>query len=344
MEGMAIADNFLLEPVPHDEASRWIEGKPLVSREVFAELLPELRARAFLITGIEDANVVSEVRSLVAALPQGAEWEKQKALITEKLSAWFTPEAANARAEMLLRTHGFQSYQAANHRVMERQADVFPWWQYLSMDDEKVRPAHAALNEKVAPAGDSFWHDHSPPWQWGCRCRKVPLLPEDVDDIRAEDQGQLPELHRVLDGTALTKAREGQLPGKNGAQIDIRSDRMRGKLDGYHFDPGSLTLPVKDLKARYDDVTWGEFEGNAKAQALGDGRTVWAWLNGAKASKLKSAIPASDKALAKILKADKSADDLIAADGSMVTPKDGQRYLEALPLNFTGGGLRAVVR
>ncbi len=42
---MPAADNFLLEPVPHEEVARWIAGKPLVSREVFNELLPELKAR-----------------------------------------------------------------------------------------------------------------------------------------------------------------------------------------------------------------------------------------------------------------------------------------------------------
>lgn len=70
---MPAADNFLLEPVPHEEVARWIAGKPLVSREVFNELLPELKARAFLISGLEDANVASEVRELIAELPRGAE-------------------------------------------------------------------------------------------------------------------------------------------------------------------------------------------------------------------------------------------------------------------------------
>jgi SPP1 gp7 family putative phage head morphogenesis protein len=293
---MAISDNFLLEPVPNDEAARWIRDKPLVSREVFDSLLPELKARAFLITGIEDANTLSEVRSLLAELPEGAEWEDTKQSITDKLSTWFTPEAAAARAEMLLRTHGFQAYQTAQHRVMERQADVFPYWQYLSLDDEKVRPAHAALNEKVVPAGDPFWNDHSPPWQWGCRCRKVALLPEDVEDIKAEDSGKLPEAQRVLEGTSLTRARDGRLAGANGVELDIRNDKMRGKTDGYHFDPSSLALDPAGLKPRYDDTTWADFETNAKRLNIEDGRSVWDWLNGAKTATTPTARPANQPA------------------------------------------------
>jgi hypothetical protein len=41
--------------------------------------------------------------------------------------------AVERRAELLMRTHGFQAYQASNLAVMEAQKDVFPYWQYLSM-------------------------------------------------------------------------------------------------------------------------------------------------------------------------------------------------------------------
>lgn len=273
-----MAESFLLEPAPHDEARKWIADKPQVSREVFETLLPELRARAFLISGLEDANVVAEIRELIAALPAGESWERQKKAIAEKLGAWFEPESSLARAELLLRTHGFQAYQAAQHRVMEAQADVFPYWQYLSLGDEKVRPAHRALDGIIVAANDPFWHDHSPPWQWGCRCRKVALLPDEVDDIKAEDAKRPPEAQRVMKGPALRKARGGVLDRGPAAQVDIRSDRMRGKLDGYHFDPSTLSLKPDQLKARYDDATWSEFEANAKATQIRPGQTLWDWL------------------------------------------------------------------
>lgn len=273
---------FLLDPVPHDEAAKWISSKPVVSREVFDSLLPELKARAFLITGIEDANTAGEIRDIIAQLPQGESWDSVKKQVVEKLGPWFEKDAANARAELLIRTHGFQSYAVAQHAVMERQADVFPFWQYLSLGDEKVRPAHAALNERIVPGNDPFWRDHNPPWQWGCRCRKVPLLPEEVDEIKDEDKKRLPEDRRVLEGPALDKARNGQLDAGPAKQVDIRSDRMRGKPDGYHFDPSGLTIPLAQLKERYDPATWAEFETTAKAQEIQPGLTVWAWLNGNK--------------------------------------------------------------
>jgi SPP1 gp7 family putative phage head morphogenesis protein len=279
---------FLFEPTPHAEAAKWLRDKPVVSRQVFDGLLPELRARAFLVSGVEDANVAAEIREIVAKLPEGMPWEQAKREIASKLGPWLSGEdsamkAARARAEIILRTHGFQAYQVTSHKIMRAQEDVFPFWQYLSLGDEKVRPAHIALNLKVAPADAPFWHDHSPPWQWGCRCRKVPLLPDEVDEMLAEDQSLPPERHRVLQGAALKLAEQGRMYNAAGQQLDIKSDRQKGKPGGFVFDPDALTLPLSDLKARYDPVTWSEFESSSKGTKLNDGRTVWSWLNGAKA-------------------------------------------------------------
>ena len=277
--------NFLLEPTPHEEASKWIGDKPVVSREVFNAMVPELRARAFLVTGIEDANAAGEIRDILAKLPQGQSWEKTKKELVGKLGPWLSSdddakEAANARAELLLRTHGFEAYQVAQHRVMRAQEDVFPFWQYLTLDDEKVRPGHAALNLKVAPANAPFWHDHSPPWQWGCRCRKVALIEDEVEEMKAEDAKLPPEQRRVFSHAGLQMADQGRIYNKAGQQLDIKSDRQKGKMDGFIFDPDALTLPLTSLQGRYDMVTWGEFEQSMKAAKLDDGRTVWGWLNG----------------------------------------------------------------
>lgn len=293
-----LPDAFLLEPTPHAEAVKWLQNKPAVSREVFDELLPELRARAICITGIEDAAVVGEIRDVLAELPAGLEWEKTKRQLVAKLGPWIgaddpagAQKAREARAELLLRTHGFQAYQVTQHAVMRRQEDVFPYWQYLSSGDEKVRPAHAALNEVVAPANSKFWADHSPPWQWGCRCRKVPLLPDEVDEIKAEDARKPPEAQRVLEGSTLRRAEDGTLDRGPASQVDIRSDRMRGKPSGYVFDPDSLALPLDQLEGRYDAQTWSEFRSAMEKATLPDGRTAWGWLNGEKGLDMPSRPP-----------------------------------------------------
>ncbi len=81
----------------------------MVSREVFDGLLPDLRARAFVVSGVEVANVVQGIRDRAADLPQGANWDDIKRNLVEELHPFLRndddPEntiAAERRAEMLL--------------------------------------------------------------------------------------------------------------------------------------------------------------------------------------------------------------------------------------------------
>jgi SPP1 gp7 family putative phage head morphogenesis protein len=204
---------FLFGPVPHDEAIDFIKSKPVVSREVFAGLLPDLQARAFTIAGLEgQANVMQAVRDRIAELPAGADWDAVKKDVANDITPFLVdphadPDeraaqvaAADRKAEVLLRTHGFQAYQAAQFGVMDRQRDVLPFWQYVTMEDDRVRPEHAALDKIVLPADSPFWSNHFPPWDWGCRCQAVPISQWDRDDLAKADAQRPSDDKLVLEG------------------------------------------------------------------------------------------------------------------------------------------------
>src|SRR4051794_5742237 len=116
--------DFLFEPTPHQEAVDFIKDKPVLTREVFDQLLPELKARAFTIAGIEHADTLQRVRDMIAELPAGGDWKRIKKQVVAEISPYFiTSEdeeeradqrrAADRRAELLLRTHGEEAYGAA---------------------------------------------------------------------------------------------------------------------------------------------------------------------------------------------------------------------------------------
>lgn len=280
---MALPSNILAEPVSNEEASRWIEDKPLVSRQVFDELLPELKARAFLVTGLEDAAVAREIRDAIAKLPQGEDYEKLKGGLLEKLGPWFDADEARRRAELLLRLHGFQAYRTASRAVHDRQSAVFSFRQYLSMDDSRVRPSHRAMHGMILPADSPFWRDH--PGGWGCRCDEVALLPDEVDEIRDAENTLPLEERSIMDGSRLAKLeREGRLirlvKDENGRPLKSALHEWNVKNVEQVGAPQSLRIDPEQLKSRYDDETWSEFEAGAKRNKLTDGRTVWEWLNG----------------------------------------------------------------
>jgi SPP1 gp7 family putative phage head morphogenesis protein len=288
---------FLFGPVPHEEAVAWIRSKPAVSGRVLENLLPELRARAISIAGVEVASVVQGVRDRIAELPAGGDWEKIKKQIAEDISPFLVdpaaaPEqrdaqiqAATRRAELLLRMHGFQAYQASSWQVMDRQRDAFPYWQYLSQGDHRVRDAHAALDGKVLPADHEFWDTHFPPWDFGCRCQVVPVSAAEVEGMRQADAGLPPESRRVLEGPILDGV--GTAGGRRlfwqGRTVSVLAPSETGDRSAFRWHPGDLRLDLAQLQARYDAPTWSAFESWARRTAVDDsGTTVWAWLGGEK--------------------------------------------------------------
>src|SRR5688572_21045220 len=138
--------SFLFTPSPNKDAVRFLKDKAPMAREVFDGLLPELRGLAFTITGVESTAILKKARDTIAALPAGADWEKTKKTLAADLVPYLGEEGGVKRAETLLRVHGYSAYSAAQYQVMDRQRDVFPYWQYQSADDPRVRTSHAALD------------------------------------------------------------------------------------------------------------------------------------------------------------------------------------------------------
>jgi SPP1 gp7 family putative phage head morphogenesis protein len=259
-------------PTPHTEAAALIRDKPLVTRQVFDGLLPELRARTFLITGIESATVLQRVRDEIAALPEGKTWDDAKQSIADTLEPFLGDQSEN-RATLLLRTHGFQAFQASNWRVAQEDQDT-THLQYLATEDDAVRDSHLALNGIILPKDDPFWDDHFPPWEWNCRCRVRPMNPDMVDEAKAEDTKRNPDNKLVLEGPAAKKLNEGTLL-RDGRAYNVSPPEK----EKYHFHPDDLRIPIADLKSRYDPETWDTFESWARNEQIEDDLTVWQWLH-----------------------------------------------------------------
>lgn len=282
-------------PRPHKEAEGLIAGKKVVAREVFYKLLPELRARAFTISGVECANVMQRVRDSIAALPRGGEegtWDKVKEKVVAELDPWLG-DGAERRATLLLRAHGFQAFQASNWRVAQEDEDT-THLQYLATEDDRVRESHLALNGVTLPKGDPFWDKHYPPWDWGCRCRVRPMNPDLVDMEREEDLQRAPEERNVIEGPALEQLRNGTLM-REGRRFDVTAPAEKGfgKENTWQWHPDDLRLTAEELKGRYEPEVWNGFEEWAKQAKVSPRVTVWKWINPpAKAQKAPAAVAA----------------------------------------------------
>ena len=286
-------------PIPHDAAAKIVADRTVVSQDVFKRLLPELRARAFLISGVEDMNVVQHIRDRIADLPRGASWEDIREDIAKDLGPWMDEESAGKRATLLMRHHGFQAYAAAQHEAMVEQREAMPYWKYLSLGDEKVRASHAALHGLILPASDPFWDTHFPPWDWGCRCRVIPVT--EAEYLETVSGGRVagemnPDYATKTKGWTLGDAglknlhEGGMLDDGSGVPTSVDSPAQRAmKAEGpkaaraaYQWNPGDLRISMDQLKSRYDEATWADFEAAAKQTDIGDGRSLMDWLEGKK--------------------------------------------------------------
>ncbi|MDN5291787.1 MAG: hypothetical protein PWQ06_2026 [Anaerophaga sp.] len=60
---------------------------------------------------------------------------------------------------------------------------LFPYWQYKTVGDDRVREEHWKLHGVILPANDPRWNKIWPPNGWRCRCYIVPRMASDVEGI-----------------------------------------------------------------------------------------------------------------------------------------------------------------
>lgn len=273
--------SFLFDPLPHTEATARIATLPLFQREMFDELLPELKAYAFTITGLDSFDQLARARDLLAAVPAGEKtWDKAKKEIAAEIGGALGGKEAQARSELLLRTHTFRAYAVSRYRTLMAQRDVFPFWQYKTHGDGRVRPSHAALGGKIFPAGHPIWQRIFPPWDWGCRCLVVPMMGSEVIKLKDGEQDKAPEAKRVYDGDLADAIHTAErLP----AGESLLTSNTWGASPW--SEPGTVQHTWKLIQDRYKDQpeVLGAFEQWAKKTEIPEqGRTVWSWVAGAR--------------------------------------------------------------
>ena len=120
--------NLTIETFPNEAAADYIRGKAVADPTHFGNLPPQLKQRAFTVAGIEQLDALQRIRDAVAKLPEGASWDEAKKEIAAEISPFVggDDKAAKAKAEFMLRTHGFQAYAVARHQQQMGTSRFFP--------------------------------------------------------------------------------------------------------------------------------------------------------------------------------------------------------------------------
>jgi SPP1 gp7 family putative phage head morphogenesis protein len=187
--------------LPPTGAVEYLRNLTPVTRELFDGLTSQYRNDAFTVAGVSDQRLIGKIRDALAeTLAKGgtaAEFHKAVDAMTteagiEKLAAF--------ELDTVFQTNTGKAYSAGRLEQMKEPdlMDALPYWQYWTVGDLRVRPAHASLDGFCARAIDPVWMKIYPPSGFNCRCSVIPVLPEDAPD--GSDEGgmeRLPLLARL---------------------------------------------------------------------------------------------------------------------------------------------------
>lgn len=175
----AFSETLGYESVIPEEAVDFIKSLTSFTRAAYHRLAPQYRQAAFTVARVEEIALLDRTQELLAqALEQG--WTKQEFI--DRLNAAFdsagVTRLSSFHAELVFQQNMTTAYSNGRYQQM-RDPEVLralPFWRYRTMEDERVRPNHAALDGFVAAADDSVWSYIYPPNGFNCRCMVEPLL------------------------------------------------------------------------------------------------------------------------------------------------------------------------
>ena len=200
-------------------------GRARTDIDTLKAMYPEIRAKAFAVTGVEDFSRLQRIQEQVAKMSEGGKWNEMRDKIADEIGR--DKDQVKEHAETVLRTNGFQAFASARYRKQQAMKDIFPMLKYVTVGDGRVRDAHAKLDGVILPADDPFWKDHYPPWDFNCRCLVVQLTNEDAQD--EVDSGE---------GTMWNEATRQDWMARNRGNDETRD---------FHFRPDALDMDLRDI-------------------------------------------------------------------------------------------------
>jgi SPP1 gp7 family putative phage head morphogenesis protein len=173
---------------------------------------------------------------------------------------------------------------AATYSRLMSQVDVFPYWEYKTVDDDRVRPEHRLLHGLILPANDPRWKKLFPPNAWNCRCyivgrTKAEVANVDFDKMRklADDYVSSADYERdAAQGWGVNRAEAGEVFTANQQymrKFPDKAAKMLNKLSASDFGLASYSNAKKVATASVP-----QYEGTAKdffdKQEKVNGKTV----------------------------------------------------------------------
>ncbi|MBR3571669.1 MAG: DUF935 family protein, partial [Bacteroidales bacterium] len=160
---------------------------------------------------------------------------------------------------------------ASTYRRLKSKTRLFPYWQYKTVGDDKVREEHAALDGLILRHDDPLWDRIYPPNGWHCRCSVVPRMQHEVEGITEESQHQRAAKYMETADWKnaeaqhwdINRAKQGLVFDANQMYIRKFPDNAAAYMDKVKPDKWGLENSIKKLQQQASETAL-KYEGTAE--------------------------------------------------------------------------------
>lgn len=175
--------------LPPGDAANYLRSLTPVTKETFDGLTAQYKRDAFTVAGVSDQRLIRKIRDELAdVLAKGGSKQDFEAA-AKRLTDDAGVQSINAfTLDTVFTTNMQKAYSLGRYEQMKEPAtmEALPFWQYMTVGDDRVRPEHAVLDYFQARAADPVWNKIYPPNGFNCRCIVIALLAREAGDAASE--------------------------------------------------------------------------------------------------------------------------------------------------------------
>jgi len=175
--------------LPADDAANYLRDLTPVTKDLFDGLTAQYRRDAFTVAGVTDQRLIRQIRDALAEVIQkGGTREdfirKVRTLTTDA----GVEQLAAFTLDTVFTTNMHKAYSLGRYEQMTQPetTKALPFWQYLTVGDDRVRPEHAVIDGFTARAVDPVWNKIYPPNGFNCRCIVIAILESEAPEGASE--------------------------------------------------------------------------------------------------------------------------------------------------------------